>query len=516
MLTFIIIGIVIIAVVILLLTGYKKAPPSEALLISSPFSHPIKDAQGNVIGTSKIKVVPGGGAKIVIPYLEKAYRLSLSTMQVDIDTSEYIPTKDYIGVKVNAVANVKISSKPEYLLLAAEQFSTKRIDEIRDMVKQILEGTIRSGMGGLSVEDLVQNREKFANQCVTSAEEDLQKMGMEIINLTIQSFTDNNEVLKNLAVKNSAEIKKEADVARAQAEKESRIKQSQAERESKEIELANQVAVEEKTKEKDVQIAGYHRESAIAKAQSDVAYDIEKEEQNKALVSKQQEVEIIKAQKEVELKQQEIRIRENEYMADIGKKAEADKAKAEFDADAKLYASQKEAEGIRAIGEAKAAAIEKEALAMRKMTGPSVVKMVIEKLPEMVEAAAKPMEKVDSITMYGNGNETKMVQDVTGAASQIFNAVKDGTGLDLKDLISSCLSGEVLDDLEDTPPAPGVSSEKKVQPEAAAEPKKAQPAPAPEEPVETLTPDLDEISTLDALRQMAKDVQKYDSERKNK
>ena len=87
MLTFIIIGIVIIAVVILLLTGYKKAPPSEALLISSPFSHPIKDAQGNVIGTSKIKVVPGGGAKIVIPYLEKAYRLSLSTMQVDIDTS---------------------------------------------------------------------------------------------------------------------------------------------------------------------------------------------------------------------------------------------------------------------------------------------------------------------------------------------------------------------------------------------------------------------------------------------
>ena len=182
----------------------------------------------------------------------------------------------------------------------------------------------------------------------------------------------------------------------------------------------------------------------------------------------------------------------------------------------RLYASQKEAEGIRAIGEAKAAAIEKEALAMRKMTGPSVVKMVIEKLPEMVEAAAKPMEKVDSITMYGNGNETKMVQDVTGAASQIFNAVKDGTGLDLKDLIASCLSGEVLDDLEDAPPAPGVSSEKKGQPDTAAEPKKAQPAPAPEEPVETLAPDLDEISTLDALRQMAKEVQKHDAERKNK
>jgi flotillin len=486
-----------ILIVILLVLGYKKTPPNCALIISSPFERKVyglnEDGLKVPMGKSKIRVLTGG-ATYVIPFLERVDRISLAVMSVDIKTVSPIPTKTYIGLNIDGVANIKISSIHSLLLRASEQFLGKDSKTIAATAMQVLEGNMREIIGTMDITEIVQNRDKFAQNTQLAAKSDMEKMGLEIVNLTIQNFNDVDGVLKELSTKNVANIKRDASISRAEAEKETRIAQAISLQQAQQKEMEAKTAMAEQVKNYELKAADYKALIDEAKANADAVYEINQQKQLKNIKVASVEAEIAKREKDVELERKQVEVtayklsaeyektaevqklariqsaeaalKEKEYAANAARynaEKEAEimelqaKAKAraiELEAEAKanamrLEAAAKadaiskeglaEAEAIKAKGLAEAEAIDKKAEAMNKMGDASILQMAFEVLPKMTEAAASPLTKIDKITMYGDGNTPKITKDVTQVVAQMKDAIKDSTGFDVEKIIAKFL-----------------------------------------------------------------------------
>ncbi|MFV0392992.1 MAG: flotillin family protein [Coprobacillaceae bacterium] len=209
--------IIIIAVAILIIiivaTGYVKAPPDKAYIISG-----FRKSAKFVIGKASVK----------IPFLERKDELELSLVQVDIKTESAVPTKEFINVRVDGVANVKVSSDTESIKKAAENFLNKDKNYIAAIAQQVLEGNMREIIGQMELTELVHNRDVFAEKVQQSTARELSNMGLSVINLTIQNFIDDNNVIENLGIDNVTKIQKEAAIARTNSERDIKIAQSQA------------------------------------------------------------------------------------------------------------------------------------------------------------------------------------------------------------------------------------------------------------------------------------------------
>ncbi len=491
---FMIIGIIagVVLLIVLFISGYVKAAPDTAIIISG-------------MGKRKILI---GKAGFRWPFLQRIDRLSLRVFQVDIKTDEAIPTSNFINIRVDGVANLKISSDPELLNRAAESILNMSEENLIKQVQQVLQGNMREIVGTVDIKKLVQDRQGVANSVKENVVPDMAKMGIEVVNFNIQSFSDDNHVIENLGIDNIAQISKDAAIAKANADRDVTIAKAVAE------EAANSSRVEANQKIIEQNTALSLKESALkqqtdtAKAQADAAYKIEEQKRQQEINIAQINAEISKRERMVELENREVEIQEMKLAAEINKVADSKKYAAQQEADADLYTRQKaaeaakyeleqqaemqkiqaeadkvakekeaealkiqaeaeaaaqvakanalkeaalaEAQGIEAKGRAEADAIKAKADAMKQYGEAATLQLILDSgvLPDIVNAYSKPvaeaMSKIDSITMYGEGNTAKLTEEISKNGIQIFDGLEKATGLDIKSLLAGYLGGKIL------------------------------------------------------------------------
>jgi flotillin len=450
-------GLLIIAVIVLVLlllffTGYLKAPPDTAYIIS---------------GMRKRRILIGR-AGWRIPFIERVDKLSLRVMQVDVKTTDAVPTNEFINVSVDGVANIKISSDPVLLERAAQALLGMKQSDLVGLVTQVLEGNMREIVGSVGLKEMVQDRQGVAKKITENVVPDMEKLGIEVVNFNIQNFKDNAGTIENMGIDNVEQIRKNAQIAKANAQRDIAIATSEAQQQANAV----KVEAEKKIAEQNTQLLVQQAEMKVMadnkKAEADAAYSIQQEAQRKTIEVTRANADIARREKEAELAEREIILKEKQLDADIRKQADAMKYKAEKEAEADLirrqrdaeakkyeamqeaearkaeaealrFAMEQEAEGIRAKGLAEAEAIEKKAEAQRKMGEASVLEMYLQALPEIVKGAAAPLAQTDKIVMYGDGNATRMVRDVMTSAGQIMDGVKESTGLDLTAMLAGMM-----------------------------------------------------------------------------
>ncbi|MCQ2770810.1 MAG: flotillin family protein [Clostridia bacterium] len=429
--------IAVLAIALYFIGGYLKAPPDTAFIISG-------------LGKKRILIGKAGWHFL---FFERVDKLSLKVMQVDVKTTEAVPTNEFINVTVDGVANIKISSNPELLKKAAESLLGKKQTELIALVTQVLEGNMREIVGSVGLKEMVQDRQGVAKKITENVVPDMEKLGIEVVNFNIQNFKDAAGTIENMGIDNVEQIRKNAQIAKANAQRDIAIATANAQQEANAV----KVEAEKKIAEQDAALAVRQADMKVLadakKAEADAAYSIQQENQRKTIEVTKANADIARKEKEAELAEREIALKERQLDADIRKQADAMKYKAEKEAEALLirrqreaeakkfeaiqeaeakkaeaealrYAMEQEAEGIRAKGIAEAEAIEKKAEAQKKMGEASVLEMYLQALPEVVKNAAAPLAQTDKIVMYGDGNSTKVVRDVMSSANQIVEGMK--------------------------------------------------------------------------------------------
>lgn len=461
---FIIVGIIIVLIIIILVTGYKKAPPDTAFIIS---------------GLNKRTII--GKASIKIPYLERMDKLSLKLIAIDVKTSNAVPTADYINIQVDAAVNVKISSEPQRLALAAENFLNQNTQYIAGIAREVLEGNMREIVGRMRLEEMVSDRQKFANLVKENAEPDLAAMGLDIVSFNVQNFADSNGVIDDLGIDNISQIKKKAAIAKAEAEKEIAVAKAEADRQANDARINAEREIAKKNNELSLQKSELKKLEDTKKAEADAAYSIQEQEQRKTIEIATAEASIAKQEKEVTLKEREAQVREKALDAEVRKRAEADRFARQQQSDAELYERQRKAEaekfeqereadamkakaeaqkfakeqeaaGIRMVGEAEAEAIrakgiaeaeamEKKAEAYQKYNNAAMAEMLIGVLPEIAAKIAEPLTQIDKITIIGGSDQSNGVSSVAdnvpAVMTKLFETMKDTVGIDLAEIVKA-------------------------------------------------------------------------------
>ena len=441
--------IAIVGVIILIkfLPRYKISPPDTALIISGFLRrrYKVRNHDGTVAVKKFGYRIVRGGATFWVPAVERIDKLDMCLMQVDIKTAQPVPTKEYISVLVDAVANIKIGSDDLSIATAAEQLLHYDSDHIKALAKDVLEGNMREIIGQMTIAELVQNRDKFAQESIKAAMSDMGNMGLEIINLTIQNFSDkDNNVIETMALQNIVDKERDAKIARAKAEQEGH-----------KAEIEAQAIIAEQNKELELRKAAYKIEFDQEKAKADETYKIEQERIRKTYEAERAAAEMTRLLKETELKKQQVEIERERLNVEVREKANAEKdariARAEAErferqakADAELYESQKAAEAIEMKGRAEAEAIRRKAEAMQLYGQAAMLEMVVDKLPEVARAIGEPLGQTDKIILFGEGAATGLTRDVTGSMMQSFEAIKAATNLDIPGLLNKVASGGLV------------------------------------------------------------------------
>jgi Uncharacterized protein conserved in bacteria len=424
----------------IIFSGYVKAPPDKAYIISG-----LRKNSKVVIGKSSIK----------IPFLDRKDELELSLVQVDVKTESAVPTKEFINVRVDGVANVKVSSDPESMKKAAQNFLNKDKQYIASIAQQVLEGNMREIIGQMELTELVHNRDVFALKVQESTALELDAMGLSVINLTIQNFIDDNNVIENLGIDNVTKIQKDAAIARANSERDIKIAQSKANSESNSAEVQAQTEISISQNDLAIKRATLKAQADSEQAKSDSSYAIAEQTARKEIEIETVNAEIARTEREAEKKLMEIQVAESALRAEIEKAADAERYKAQQEADAELYRRQKDAEArafeierealaekiraeaIREIGRAEAEVIEMKALAQNKLNEASLSYALIEQLPEIVRGAAEPLAKTEKIVMFGDGNAERLMKDTLHSSFGVIEGIKEGTGIDLPSIFNT-------------------------------------------------------------------------------
>ncbi len=467
----------VVAVFALLASGYKKAPPDTAFIVS---------------GLRRRTVI--GKAVIKIPFLERLDVVSLKLIPVDVKTSNAVPTADYINIRVDAAVNVKISASPEKLALAAQNFLNQKTDYVRSVAQEVLEGNMREIVGKMKLEEMVSDRQKFAELVKENAEPDLAAMGLDIVSFNVQNFSDENGVIDDLGIDNISQIKKKAAIAKAEADKEIAVAKAEADRQANEARVDADREIAIKKNELDIQRAELKKLEDTKRAEADAAYSIQEQEQRKTIEVATANADIARQEREVELKRKEAEVREQALSAEIRKtadaelyrrqkQAEAEQYKAEKEAQAQLFVSEQEAAGllakrnaeakamrfmqeqeaagirakgeaeattiqarglaeaeaVRAKGLAEAEAMEKKAEAYQKYNNAAMAEMLIQVLPDIAGKIAEPLAQIDKITIVGGDSSGvgTVADNVPAVMTRLIESMKATTGIDLTEVIKA-------------------------------------------------------------------------------
>lgn len=465
-------ALIVLAVIVICLLGYVKAPPDQAYIIS---------------GLKKTPRILVGRAGIRIPFFERIDKLYLGQMTVDIKTELPVPTNDFINVNVDAVAKVRIA--PNGIDLAAKNFLNKKSNVIAAELTDSLQGNMREIIGTLSLKAINTDRDSFSDQVVSKASKDMEKLGIEILSCNIQNVTDENGLISDLGADNTSKIKKDAAIAKAQADRDVAIAQAEANRDANEARVKAETEIAQRNNELEIRKSELLKDAETKRAEADAAYKIQAQEQEKEIQRATVDAQITKAQRESELRKQEVSVQEQTLIASVNKKADADRyaveqqaaaelVKRQRDAEAKKYeleqeaealkiqaereaaatrvraeavrfAAEQEAAGIRARGEAEAEAakakllaeaegMEKKAEAYAKYNNAAVIEMMVQIMPQMAAEIAKPLSTIDKVNIYG-GADGNGIGQLSGTSAtvmqQVFDTMSEATGVDFREIL---------------------------------------------------------------------------------
>ncbi|HSY00888.1 MAG TPA: SPFH domain-containing protein [Acidobacteriaceae bacterium] len=454
----VVVGICLLVVIILsgmMARMFRKAGPNEALI---------------VYGFRGPRVIKGHGT-IIFPMVESCRELSLELMSFDVAPQQDLYTKQGVAVTVEAVAQIKVRSDQESILTAAEQFLTKTPPQREGLIRLVMEGHLRGIIGQLTVEQIVKEPEMVADRMRGTCADDMSKMGLEVVSFTIKEVRDKNEYITSMGRPDIVRIKRDADIASAEAERDTAIRRANATREAAVAKAAadqERVLAEtqslakqaEAQRDLDISKANYSEQSRKQQAAADKAYELQTNITQQQVIAEQVKVQQVEKEQQIKVQEAEILRHEKELIATVLKEAEISRQRIETLAAAEKTRLTMEAEGrasaIRTQGEAEASIIfqkgEAEAKAMnvkaeayQEWSQAAVVDRLIASLPEIVRAMSEPLSKVDKVTIVSTGNEGsagsfKLTGDMTKIAAQVPALFEALSGMDLRDLMSNVKS----------------------------------------------------------------------------
>ncbi len=452
---------------------YTKVGPNQVLIISGR-KHKIVDPDGNVRNIG-FRVVKGGGV-FVYPVVEKVDILSLELLTIDVQTPEVYTSKG-VPVKVDGVAQVKVKGDDISIATASEQFLSKGVDDIKNIAMQTLEGHLRAILGTMTVEEIYQNRDAFASRVQEVAAGDMANMGLTIVSFTIRDIRDTQGYLDALGKPRIAQVKRDATIAQAEADRDSQIRSAQANQAGQEAKFIADTKIAEAQRDYQSNVAQYQAAVNQKKAEADLAYDLQKFKTGQLVKAEEVQVSIIEKQKQIELQQQEILRRQRELEATVQKPADAERYRVETLANAKKFQLETEAAGsasatkatgfagadvakatgiaeaeankarglaeaavIEAQGKATAEAMRVKAESFKQYNEAAVIEMIVRILPEVAGKISEPLAKMEKMVIINSGNgpgggASKLTGDVTTIISQLPPVLESLTGVKFEKLL---------------------------------------------------------------------------------
>ena len=479
------VGVLIALYLIANIFMYKKVGPNEVLIISGGKRHKVTDPDGTVkeIG---YRYVVGGGA-FINPIKESAQILPLEVYTIAIKTPEVL-TSQGVHIIAEATSQVKIASDDYSIRQAAEQFLSTGAKGIKEVTEQILEGYARAVIGHLTVEGIYQKRDEFNDRVSEEAAEDFSKMGLVVISFTLKDISDTQGYLASLGKPRIAEVKRDAEVAEAEAEKDTIIKSAAARRDGDIAKFQAEAEIASANRDYESRRAQYQAEINKEKAKTDIAYELERQQINQEVRKAEYAVKLIEKEEAIKLEEAEIIRKEKELESSIKKNADAHKYQVEKEAEAERLRLQLEAEGKaeavktegmaeievtrqrgiskiaynrnlglaeaevkRAEGEAEAEVLKKKAESFAAYNEAAIYQMLIDKMPELARAVAEPLSRVDKIVMVGDGASgvSKLTGQVAQIIAQLPTVVESLSGVDMKKVFEKLNLGKEEEEKKD-------------------------------------------------------------------
>ncbi len=467
-----VVGIVIVIFVLAAIWAgrYTKVGPNEVLIVSGR-KHRLSD--GTSVG---FRIVKGGGT-FVIPVVEKVDILSLELLTIDVQTPEVYTSKG-VPVKVDGVAQIKVKGDDVSIRTSAEQFLSKRTEDIKNIAMQTLEGHLRAILGTMTVEEIYQNRDAFASKVQEVAAGDMANMGLGIVSFTIRDIRDTQGYLDALGKPRIAQVKRDAQIAQAEADRDAMIKSSQAQQAGQEAKFVADTKIAEAQRDYQSNVAQYQAAVNQKKAEADLAYDLQKYKTGQLVKAEEVQVNIIEKQKQIELQEQEIKRRQKELEANVQKPADAERYRVETLANAKKFQLETEAAGaasatkatgfanadvvkatgmaegeankarglaeaaiIEAQGKATAEAMRMKAESFKQYNEAAVIQMIVQVLPEVAGKISEPLAKTEKMVIINSGSgsggaASKVTGEVAHIIGQLPPVIESLTGIKLEQLLS--------------------------------------------------------------------------------
>jgi len=470
-----IIGILLVLFIGLavVLSRYTKVGPNQVLVVSGR-KHRYIDPDGTERARG-FRIVKGGGT-FVYPVVEKVDILSLELLTIDVMTPEVYTSKG-VPVKVDGVAQIKVKGDDISIATAAEQFLSKSVDEIKNIAMQTMEGHLRAILGTMTVEEIYQNRDAFAQKVQEVAAGDMANMGLGIVSFTIRDIRDTQGYLDALGKPRIAQVKRDAQIAQAEADRDAQIRSAAATQAGQEAKFAADSKIAEAQRDYQSNVASYQATVNQKKAEADLAYDLQKYKTGQLVKAEEVQVQIIEKQKQIELQQQEILRKQRELEANVQKPADAERYKVEAQANAKKYQLETEAAGaasatkqsgfaaaevnkatglaeaeankarglaeaaiIEAQGRANAEATRLKAEAFQQYNEAAVIELLVKVLPEIAGRISEPLSKMEKMVIINSGNgpgggASKLTGDVTAIMAQLPPILESLTGVKFEKLL---------------------------------------------------------------------------------
>jgi flotillin len=453
---------------------YAKVGPNQVLVISGR-KHRMTDPDGTVreIG---FRIVKGGGV-FVWPVFEKVDILSLELLTIDVQQEQDVYTSKGVPVRVDGVAQIKVKGDDISIGTAAEQFLSKTTDEIKGVAMQTLEGHLRAILGTMTVEDIYQNRDAFASKVQEVAAGDMANMGLGIVSFTIKDIRDSQGYLEALGKPRIAQVKRDAQIAQAEADRDAKIRTAAADQAGQEAKFAADTKIAESQRDFQTNVAQYQAAVSQQKAQADLAYDLQRFKTGQLVKAEEVQVQIIEKQKQIELQQQEILRRQRELEATVQKPADAERYRVETLANATKFQLETEATGaasaakakgfanadvakatgiaeaeankarglaeaavIEAQGQATASAMQAKAESFKQYNEAAVIEMIVRVLPEVAGRISEPLSKTEKMVIINSGSgpgggASKLTDDVTQIIAQLPPVLESLTGVKFEKLL---------------------------------------------------------------------------------
>ncbi len=466
--------VTVIIIAALFANRYEKVGPNEVLVISGR-KRRVVDPDGKTRDVG-FRIVKGGGV-FVWPIFERQDKLSLELLTIDVQTPEVYTSKG-VPVKVDGVAQIKIKGDDISIATAAEQFLSKPTEEIKNVAMQTLEGHLRAILGTMTVEEIYQNRDAFASKVQEVAAGDMANMGLGIVSFTIRDIRDTQGYLDALGKPRIAQVKRDAQIAQAEADRDAMIKSSQATQAGQEAKFAADSKIAEAQRDYQSNVAQYQATVNQKKAESDLAYDLQKYKTGQLVKAEEVQVEIIAKQKQIELQQQEILRKQRELEATVQKPADAERYKVETLANARKFQLETEAAGaaaatkatgfaaadvnkatglaeaeankakglaqadiIMAQGKATAEATRLKAEAFQQYNEAAVIELLVKVLPDIAGRISEPLSKMEKMVIINSGSgpgggASKLTGDITQIIAQLPPVLESLTGIKFEKLLA--------------------------------------------------------------------------------